>query len=153
MTELFLLLLRILFPLDFVARARELTRDYLAEIIGWLEDPLALADIRHDPCRLARLEAHIIVAEHGVQLLIHDRARQLLGLPFVYIPRLKRPELTRAHTLGHLFKRLHYLIRLFDHADRLAQRRADRMRRELEQTPLRPDAPHRSTSPACGGGV
>ena len=148
MVDLLLILMRILFPLDPVARLREVTRDYLGEIGSWLENPLCLDDLRTDPQLCALLEAHIIVAEYGVHLLIHERARQLAGLPFIYTPRLSLPERRRARPLHEVFARLSRLAKLFDNLDRLAHRRAQRMRLELNANPVRLDASHRSISPS-----
>ena len=49
MTELFLVLLRILFPLDPVARLREITRDYISAIVTCLEDPARRETIASTP--------------------------------------------------------------------------------------------------------
>ncbi|HPI48645.1 MAG TPA: hypothetical protein PLH23_10285, partial [Hyphomonadaceae bacterium] len=72
MTELFLVLLRILFPLDPVARLREITREYLNWLVTCLEDPQKLNDFLTNPETCAGVEAHVIVIEHGVQLLINE---------------------------------------------------------------------------------
>ena len=146
MTELFLVLLRILFPLDPVARLREVTRDYLSEIMGWLDDPLDVAEIARRPDWLEILEAHIIVAENGVELLITERARQIAGLPFIYTRRMAPPHLRKVKSLSRLLNRITHLARLFHNLERLAARRADRLR--SQQSPLRLDASHQSTSPA-----
>ncbi len=148
MVDLLVTLLRILFPLDPVARLREITRDYLQEIMGWLDDPFKVAEIASRPDYCEILEAHIITAEHGVQLLITERARQLAGLPFIYTPRIAPPWLRRTKSLPRLLKRLTYLARLFHNLERLAHRRAERIKRELAETPLRLAAPPQSTSPS-----
>ncbi|MDP3493604.1 MAG: hypothetical protein Q8R82_10850, partial [Hyphomonadaceae bacterium] len=147
MVDLLLTLLRILFPLDPVARLREITRDYISQIMGWLDDPFDVEEIAHREDLREILEAHIIAAEHGVQLLITERARQIAGLPFIYTARIAPPYLRRTKSLSRLLKRLTNLARLFHNLERLAQRRAERMIRE-RGCPLRLDASHRSTSPA-----
>ena len=148
MTELFLVLLRILFPLDPVARLREVTRDYLCEIMGWLDDPADVAEIAQRPDWLEILEAHIIAAENGVELLITERARQIAGLPFIYTHRMAPPHLRKVKSLSRLLNRITHLARLFHNLEALAQRRAQRLQRELADNPLRLDASHQSTSPA-----
>lgn len=100
MTELFLLLLPIQFPLDLVARMREVTRNYLSEIISWFEDPLVLAGAHQDPALRSGLEAHIAIAERGVHLPIHERARQIFGLRHVFTPRLIGPGCRRDRRQG-----------------------------------------------------
>ena len=59
MTALFLVLLRILFPLDPVARLREITRDYINAIVSCLEDPARREAIRNTPHLCAKLDADI----------------------------------------------------------------------------------------------
>mgnify|MGYP006362032295 FL=1 len=148
MVDLLVTLLRILFPLDPVARLREITRDYLQEIMGWLDDPFKVAEIASRPDYCEILEAHIITAEHGVQLLITERARQIAGLPFIYTPRIAPPWLRRTKSLPRLLTRLTNLARLFHNLERLAQRRSERMRCELAENPLRLAPPPQSTSPS-----
>ena len=148
MVSLFLTLLRILFPLDPVARLREVTRDYLSEIMGWLDDPLDVQEIAQRPDWLEILEAHIIVAENGVELLITERARQIAGLPFIYTPRMAPPYLRKVKSLSRLLKRITQLARLFHNLEHLAARRAERLQREQATSPLRLAATLQSTSPA-----
>ncbi|MDP3492893.1 MAG: hypothetical protein Q8R82_07250 [Hyphomonadaceae bacterium] len=147
MVDLLLTLLRILFPLDPIARLREITRDYISQIMGWLDDPFDVEEIHHREDLREILEAHIITAEHGVQLLITERARQIAGLPFIYTARIAPPYLRRTKSLSRLLKRLTNLARLFHNLEQLAHRRAERIIRE-RGCPLRLDATHQSTSPA-----
>ncbi|MDP3491738.1 MAG: hypothetical protein Q8R82_01395, partial [Hyphomonadaceae bacterium] len=147
MVDLLLTLLRILFPLDPVARLREITRDYISQIMGWLDDPLDVEEIAHREDLREILEAHIIAAEHGVQLLITERARQIAGLPFIYTARIAPPYLRRTKSLSRLLKRLTNLARLFHNLERLAHRRAERMQLERANTPLRLAPSVQSTSP------
>ena len=83
MTELFLVLLRILFPLDPVARLRELMRVWLRTVMGWLEDPEEREAYAYWAEDRARLESCICFLEYAMQVLLHDRARQTLGLRFI----------------------------------------------------------------------
>jgi hypothetical protein len=148
MIDLLITLLRILFPLDPVARLREITRDYINAIVSCLEDPARREQILNTPHLCAKLDADIAALEHGIHLLIHERARQILGLPYIYTPRIPSPEQRRARPLSQIIARLGRMAALFHNLERLAQRRATRMKRELEENPLRLDATHRSTSPA-----
>jgi len=146
MVDLFLVLLRILFPLNPVRRLWEVTRDYLSELMDRLEDPDGFADLVHDPHACADLEAHIAVAEQGIHLLIHERARQILGLPFEYTPRSPVYPRHRAKPLRQVIARFSRAAALFQDIERLAQRRAARMRHEMEQNPLPLDASHHFSS-------
>ena len=147
MTELFLVLLRILFPLDPVARLREVTRDYIHWLVACLEDPQKLDDFLNTPEACAGVEAHVIVIEHGVQLLITERARQIAGLPFIYTERMKPPHLHRAKPPRKILARLSRAAALFHDLERLARRRAQRMQRDRANSPLRLAPSAQSTSP------
>ena len=147
MVSLLLTLLRVLFPLDPVARLREITRDYINWLVSCLEDEQKLEDLHTNPLARAGFAAHIIVAEHGVNLLIHDRARQLAGLPFLYRPRMQPPELRRVRPLVQIIDRLSRVAEAFQNLERLAARRAQRIKRELSDSPLRLAATLQSTSP------
>ena len=148
MIDLLITLLRILFPLDPVARLREITRDYINAIVTCLEDPHRREMIADTPHLRAKLEADIAALEHGIHLLIHERARQILGLPYTYTPRIPSPEPRRARPLTQIIARLGRMAALFHNLERLAQRRATRMKRELEENPLRLAPSAQSTSPA-----
>jgi hypothetical protein len=125
MIDLLITLLRILFPLDPVARLREITRDYINAIVSCLEDPIRREAIRNTPHLCAKLDADIAALEHGIHLLIHERARQILGLPYIYTPRIASPEPRRARPLTQIIARLGRMAALFHNLERLAQRRAD----------------------------
>ncbi len=147
MIDLLITLLRILFPLDPVARLREITRDYINVIVSCLEDPTRRETIAATPRMCAKLEADIAALEHGIRLLIHERARQIIGLPYTYTPRIPAPEQRRARPLPQIIARLSRMAALFHNLERLAQRRATRMQRELDENPIRLDASHQSASP------
>ena len=85
--------------------------------------PLRLDDLRTDLQLCGLLEAHIIVAEYSVHRLIHERARQLAGLP-LHLHAAPRP-------LHDVSAGLSRLAKPFGNLDRLAHRRAERMRLEL----------------------
>ncbi len=150
---MFILLLRILFPLDKVARSREFMRAWLQKIVSWVTDPEDIEGFAYWTDDRAKLEGHICALEYAMQVLIHERAREILGLPFIFFPRQRNPHIRHPKSMHQLFKRLAQSARNFDNLDKLAARRAERMRREeslspsLRDSPLRLDAPHRSTSP------
>lgn len=152
MAELPHALLCILFPLDPVARIRELTRDYIHWLIAPLSDPRAIAHLHASPAARRDLLSHITVIEQGMNLLIHHRARQLLGQPFQHRNAEHRHPV-RDKSVDAIVARLTHLVQLFDNLDRLAQRRAQRDPLSLRaSSPLRLDATHRSTSPGFAGG-
>ncbi len=159
MGQMFLILLRILFPLDPVARFRELMRSWLGLVMSWVADPEELASYAYWPKDRAKLESCICFLEYAMQVLIHDRTRQMLGQRYVYMPLQDKPHIRHPKSLDQLLKRLAQLARDFHNLDALAARRAERMRREESLTPslrdssLRLDAPHRSTSPGFAGGA
>ena len=74
MFQLLLTLLRILVPLDPVAQLREVTRFFITSL---------LEDLETCPDCSMRLEGQIASAEDGIQQSIHERARQIAGLPFI----------------------------------------------------------------------
>jgi len=115
MAELFLTLVRILFPLDPVARLREVTRHYLRELVDRLEDDTCLHELLADHHARALFEAEIAAAEDGIHMLIHERAR---------------------------FQRV---VVLHDNLERLAHSRAERLQRDLSENPLRLDASHQAS--------
>ena len=158
MGQMFLILLRILFPLDPVARYRELMRSWLGMVMSWVDDPEELASYAYWSEDRAKLESCICFLEYAMQVLIHDRTRQMLGQRYVYMPLQDKPHIRHPKSLDQLLKRLTQLARDFHNLDTLAARRAERMRHEeslspsLRDSPLRLDAPHRSTSPGFAGG-
>lgn len=126
MTALFLALLPILFPLEVVARMRALTRRFVGELHAISEGPLKLADLRNIPEARAWFERRSVFTGEAVHLLIHARARQILGLPYIYTRRNRdRPPLC-ARPLPKLLKRLQRLVALHANIDRLAHWRACR---------------------------
>ncbi len=152
MAELLHALLCILFPLDPVARIRELTRDYIRWLIAPLSDPRAIPHLHASPAARRELLSHIAVIEQGMNLLIHHRARQLLGHPFQHHDAEHRHPV-RDKSVDAIVARLTRLLALFDNLDRLAARRAQRHPLSLRaSSPLRLDATHRSTSPGFAGG-
>ena len=148
MGQMLLILLRILFPLDPVARYRELMRNWLGMVMSWVADPEELEAYAYWTEDRAKLESCICFLEYAMQVLIHDRTRQMLGLRYVYSPLQDKPHIRHPKSLNQLLKRLAQLARDFHNLDVLASRRADRMRRERGNDPLRLAAAPQSTSPS-----
>ncbi len=148
MGQMLLILMRILFPLDPVARYRELMRSWLGMVMGWVADPEELEAYAYWSEDRAKLESCICFLEYATQVLLHDRARQMLGLRYVYSPLQDKPYIRHPKSLDQLLKRLAQLARDFHSLDALAARRADRIRHERGNSPLRLAAAPQSTSPA-----
>ena len=136
MSKLFGILLRLLFPFDKVGRSREFMRGWLQMVMGWVMDPINIADFEDYPEDRAWLEGHIAATEYGMQVLIWERAREMLGLPFIYHRRQDNPKFRRSKDLRRLVRRLTQLARNFHNLDKLATRVAERMRREHDADPL-----------------
>ena len=140
MSKLFGILLRLLFPFDKVGRSREFMRGWLQMVMGWVMDPINIADFEDYPEDRAWLEGHIAATEYGMQVLVWERAREMLGLPFIFIPRQHSPTFRRSKDLRRLVRRLTQLARNFHNLDKLAARVAERMRHEHDADPLGLDA-------------
>jgi hypothetical protein len=147
MGQMLLILLRILFPLDPVARTRELMRNWLGMVMSWVADPEELEAYAYWSEDRAKLESCICFLEYAMQVLIHDRACQMLGQRYVHVPLQDKPHIRHPKSLNQLLKRLAQLARDFHNLDVLASRRADRMRRDRDSDPLRLAATPQSTSP------
>jgi hypothetical protein len=148
MGQMLLILLRILFPLDPVARTRELMRSWLGMVISWAADPEELEAYAYWSEDRARLESCICFLEYAMQALLHDRAQQMLGQRYVHVPLQDKPHIRHPKSLNQLLKRLGQLARDFHNLDALAAKRANRMRRDRDSNPLRLAATPQSTSPA-----
>ena len=142
-----IVLLRILFPLDPVAQLREVTRWFISGIIDMLADPRWIAEFEEFADARAMLEGMIASAEEGVKLLIHERACQILGMPYWYVARPHEYPPRRARAMSDITARLNRVLALQDRIEDLAQRRAARMRLEREANPLRLAPSAQSTSP------
>ena len=143
-----IVLLRILFPLDPVAQLREVTRYFISGIIDMLADAEWLAEFEDYHDARAMLEGMIASAEEGIKLLIHERACQILGMPYWYVARPREYPPRRGRAMSDITARLTRVHILQDRMEYLAQRRAQRMRQELEANPLRLAPSAQSTSPA-----
>jgi hypothetical protein len=143
-----LILLRILFPLDPVARTRELMRNWLGMVMSWIADPEELEAYAYWSEDRAKLESCICFLEYAMQVLLHDRACQMLGQRYVHVPLQDKPHIRHPKSLHQLLKRLAQLARDFHNLDALAARRANHMRRERDSDPLRLAATPQSTSPS-----
>jgi len=145
MIELFLILLRLLFPRDPVAAMTEAMRFFLGSLLARLEDAETLLQLQNDPRERASLEAAIASAEDGINLIIHHRARQILGLRLTHIPANTEHPPHCARPLHEVLARFERAVSLYENIERLAQRRAQRMKREMADNPLDLDV----STPSC----
>ena len=102
-----------------------------------------------------RLEGQIALAEDGIQQATHERARQIAGLPYVFVMRNHERPPRRARPVDQILARLHRMLALHEHIEDLAQRRAASIKREMAENPLRLAPSAQSTSPRAlhGGGL
>jgi hypothetical protein len=137
----------ILLPLHPMLRARRAVLDFLRGFDAFLSYPEGYAQIANTPEGRAEFAAHIAFAEDGLNLLVAARTRELLGLP-LNMGRWRTVATARARPMPNLMARYNRMRASVATIEARAQRRAARLAKELEQNPLRPDASHRSTSPA-----
>ena len=160
MNALWQIILRILWRLRPVTALEVNLRDAIEIGFVLFTHDHAFADVCASPARRARLAAALADAHAKLDLLIYLRACEISGTR----PRITRflPNFTYTHASTApmaLWRAFERLVAKFDTYERLAKRRAERLKREatpispsLRDSPLRLDAAHQSTSPACGGG-
>ncbi len=111
----------------------------LHDIMSLVLDPLNTPCFETDAENRTWLEGHIAATEYGMQVLVWERAREMLGLPFIYHRPQETPQFRRAKDMRQLYCRLSQLAR---NLDKLAVRLANRMRREQDADPFGLAAPH-----------
>jgi hypothetical protein len=95
-----------------------------------------------------RLEGQIASAEDGIQQAIHERARQIARLLYVFVMRNHEHSPRRARPVDQILARLYRMLALHERIEDLAQRRAASIKRELDNTPsvsmlrIAPPLPH-----------
>ena len=134
-------------PLAQLARLWRALIAYIDGLGAILTDD-TLAHELDDPYVRAYAERYIIMAEDGIAILTTQRPRELLGLPFQRIETRQPGPLTHPRSRESLMARHARMLASLGSIERAAQKRAVRIRREAQQSPLRLDAPHRSTSPS-----
>ena len=113
-----------------------------------LERPSVVERVRNDPAKRLQWARIILDLEHGLDIAIGLRTRELLGHPIEpeARPGLKQSRLIRlyrAPDFQALLLRLLRLIERYYDLERLAQLRAARLRREADAAPVRLVADHR----------
>ncbi len=117
--------------------------------LGMFSDEDAIDDLTFDPAYSQTIAAAFFDAHRKVDLLIYMRACEIAGVR----PRIDsfKPDFRWTHSstnLIALWRSFQRLAAKFDDYERYAQRRAERLRREPDNLPLRLAATLQSTSPA-----
>ena len=118
--------MRIFFPLHPVGQLHEVTRWFISGIIDMLADPDWIAEFELYSDARALLEGMIASAEEGVKLLIHERAYQILGMPYFYTRRPQEHSLRRGRAMADIIARLYRVLALQDRLEDPGERRARR---------------------------
>jgi hypothetical protein len=138
-------ILRWLFPTDPVQQCIGAARHRIALMASQVFTPQSLFLLEHDPQARLYIEALVIDYEFALHMAIGARACQIAKLRFRMHPRnFYKP--TRALNVAALLKRIRALVTMCNNIERLAQIRAERLKREHDADPL----PLHATSPAFG---
>jgi len=151
MFELSQIIIWIMWTLRPVLAVEANLSDIIATGFAMFADDDDLAMMESDPNRCAMILAGIADANTKLDLLIYLRACEILGIRSRAKDFKANRTATRSgRTPQECWARFRRLVIRFQDYERLAQRRAERLR--SEQGPLRLAATLQSTSPACGGG-
>jgi hypothetical protein len=133
--QLLWIILRALFPTDPVQQCIGAARHRIALMASQVFSPQSLFLLEHDPQARLHIEALIIDYEAALHMAIGARACQIAKIRFRYHPKtFYRP--TRALSLAALLKRIRALVTMLNNIERLAQIRAERLKRERDADPL-----------------
>jgi hypothetical protein len=139
--SLMAIILWALHPLSPWRRYYELARWLLDVLIRNKEDPRTvdwLCAYPDDPRGISHIERAIDDLHAGMDLLIYIRAREILGLkPGRWRrPKPSPPQRRRSRTFNELYARLRACGLRFSQIQRLAQRRAEKLKRLLADTEI-----------------
>ena len=155
MKGLLSIILMCLYPLSPALRMYELLRHALQQTLRtlsderWIEWLMSNPD---DPASFPRFEQWIANMEAGIDTLVYIRAREMLGLRTTTWAKPNIPlQRRKSRSFGDLWYRLEHCIFRFAELDRLAARRAVKLRRLFADNPfgacpLRHSASPRSSS-------
>ena len=129
-------ILAILFPLAPVAQLIEGVRHVLACFVRGFEDPDYLEELRGDYAQLAELDRVIADMESILHIVIWYMARFKLGLPYREHRRTGRARPGNRLTLEKVQARLQRACQMLSDLERMAVRRAWRLKRLLDAHPL-----------------
>jgi hypothetical protein len=140
------IILTILIPLRPLLRAWTILLWYLHGLHEAITGHAA--EYASNPRSCAILEAGIIQAEAVIEMLIALRTRELLGLSLRCKRQIRHPAIPAPRPYADVLRRYHRLRVSLKNIEKYAQRRANRLKRALINSPLRLDASHQSASPA-----
>jgi len=147
MTQLVATLVMIFSPLGELARLWRALIAYVDGLNAILTDEDLSQDL-DDPHARAFAERYIAMAEDGIAILVAQRTRELLGLPFERIETRQPAHLPHPPSRKHLLARHARMLASLTTIERAAQKRAQRIRREHEASPLRLAPTAQATSPS-----
>jgi hypothetical protein len=157
--QLLWIILRWLYPTDPVQQCIEAAKHRIALMASEVFSPQSLFLLEHDPQARLYIEALIIDYEAALHMAIGARACQIAKMRFRMHKRTSYTP-TRALNVAALLARVRALVAMVNNIERLAQIRAERLKRERDanplslraSSPLRLAATPRSTSPSFAGG-
>ena len=129
-------ILAILFPLAPVAQLIEGVRHVLACFVRGFEDKDYLEELRGDYAQLCELDRVIADMESILHIVIWHMARFKLGLPYGEHRRTGRARPGNRLTLEKVQARLQRACQMLSDLERLAVRRAWRLKRLIDANPL-----------------
>jgi len=133
--QLLWIILRALFPNDPVQQCIGAARHRIALMASEVFSPQSLFLLEHDPRARLHIEALIIDYEAALHMAIGARACQIAKMRFRFRARAYyRP--TRALSVEALLARIRALVTMANNIERLAQIRAERLKRERDADPL-----------------
>ena len=149
MKALWQIILTILWRLRPVQALEVNLRDVIDMALAMFADEAAIDDITHDPAYRSTLAAAFFDAHRKLDLLIYLRACEIAGIR----PRIAsfKPDYSHTSSSADLMKLWRSFLRLlakFDDYERYAIKRAERLRADENNYPLRLAAMLQSTSPA-----
>ena len=144
-------ILAILFPLAPVAQLIEGVRHVLACFVRGFEDKDYLEEVRGDCAQLCELDRVIADMESILHIVIWHMARFKLGLPYREHRRTGRARPGNRLTLEKVQARLQRACQMLSDLERMAVRRAWRLKRLIDANPLglidhRPATPPSTTT-------
>ena len=144
--SLMAIILWALHALSPMRRLQESARHLLATMLHYLSDPRWPAWLEanpDDPSGFPTLERMLDDLNAGIDLLIYQKARALLCLPQAPWKRPRQLPLLprRSRSFAEFFARLQACARRFTDIERLAQRRAEKLKPLLEPSQIQLDEP------------
>jgi len=133
---LFNVRMAILYPLAPVVQLIEGARRALACFLRGFQDPVYLDELRQDYAQLAELDRAIADIEAILHIAVWHMARFKLGLPYKEHRRNGRARPGNRLTVDKVFARFQRVSHMLGELERLAVRRAWRLKRLIDVNPL-----------------